>query len=128
MTDFNAKNNSAVWFDIPVSDLNRAKTFYESIMDIKIFTEEFGDVKFCVLDHENGNGGCLVINKKEITSKSGILVYMNVDGRIHDAVSKVELNGGEIIEPARMIGPHGVRAVVLDSEGNRIALHSTEDK
>ncbi len=128
MTDFNAKNNRAVWFDIPVSDLNRAKTFYESIMDIKIFTEEFGDVKFCVLDHENGNGGCLVINKKEITSKSGILVYMNVDGRIHDAVSKVELNGGEIIEPARMIGPHGVRAVVLDSEGNRIALHSTEDK
>ena len=80
------------------------------------------------MDHENGNGGCLVIKEKEITSDSGILVYMNVDGRIHDAVSKVEPNGGKIIEPARTIGPHGVRAVVLDSEGNRVALHSTEDK
>ena len=128
MTDFNAKNNRAVWFDIPVSDLDRAKMFYESVMEIKVFTEEFGDVKFCVLDHENGNGGCLVIKEKEITSDSGILVYMNVDGRIHDAVSKVEPNGRKIIEPARTIGPHGVRAVVLDSEGNRVALYSTEDK
>ena len=128
MADFNAKNNRAVWMDIPVADLDRAKQFYESVMNIQVFTEEFGDVKFCVLDHENGNGGCLVINEKEISSDSGILVYMNVDGRIHDAVSKVEQNGGKIIEPAKIMGPHGVRAVVLDSEGNRIALHSTVDK
>ncbi|MDP6685175.1 MAG: VOC family protein [Candidatus Marinimicrobia bacterium] len=128
MADFNAKNNRAVWVDIPVADLDRAKQFYEAVMNIKVFTEEFGDVRFCVLDHENGNGGCLVINEKEISSDSGILVYMNVDERIHDAVAKVESSGGSIIEPAKTIGPHGVRAVVLDSEGNRIALHSTVDK
>jgi predicted enzyme related to lactoylglutathione lyase len=53
---------------------------------------------------------------------------MNVDGRIRDAVRQVEKLGGRVLEPVKGIGPHGFRAVVLDSEGNRIALHSGGDK
>jgi predicted enzyme related to lactoylglutathione lyase len=49
---------------------------------------------------------------------------MNVDGRIRDAVAQVEKLGGKVVEPVHPIGPHGCRAVILDSEGNRIALHS----
>jgi predicted enzyme related to lactoylglutathione lyase len=67
-----------------------------------------------------------VPDKAEITS-GGILLYMNVDGRIRDAVQKVVPHGGTVIEPTHSIGPHGFRAVVLDSEGNRIALHSNSD-
>ena len=127
MGDFNAKNNCAVWFDIPVSDLSRAQDFYASVLNIKVFKEKLDNYEFCVLDHENGNGGCLVPNASEITADKGILVYMNVDGRIKDAESKVTEKGGKILEPTHQIGPHGFRAVVLDSEGNRIVLHSNSD-
>lgn len=124
MKDYNAENNRAVWFDIPVSDLDRAQKFYESVLDIKIFKDKYNDYEFCVLDHENGNGGCLLPNSNEITSEKGIMLYLNVNGRIKDAVSKVESIGGKIIKPTHQIGQHGFRAVVLDCEGNRIVLHS----
>ena len=127
MSDFNSQYNRAVWFDIPVSDLDRAASFYAAVLDVKVNREQFGDFDFCVLDHENGNGGCLVPKADEISSTSGILLYLNTDGRIKDAVSKVESQGGQIVQPVHSIGPHGFRSIVLDSEGNRIALHSNSD-
>lgn len=127
MSDFNSQNNRAVWFDIPVAELGRAATFYEAVLAIPIHREKFGDVEFAILDHKDGNGGCLVPKAEEISSSGGILLYLNVDGRIHDAVSKVEPNGGEILEPVHSIGPHGFRTIVQDSEGNRLALHSNSD-
>jgi len=127
MSDFNSQNNRAVWFDIPVSDLDRAAVFYAAVLDVKVNREQFGDFDFCVLAHEDGNGGCLVPKADEIAANSGILLYLNVDGRIKDAVSKVESQGGQIVQSVHPIGPHGFRSIVLDSEGNRIALHSNSD-
>ena len=127
MSDFNEKHNRAVWFDIPVADLDRAAAFYAAVLGIKVHKEEQQDFTFCVLEHEEGNGGCLVKNESQITSTGGILVYMNVDGRIRDAFALVERHGGRVLEPIHAIGPHGFRAIVTDSEGNRIALHSTKD-
>jgi len=51
-------------------------------------------------------------------------VYLNVDGRMKAAVEAASSNGGRVVEAAHAIGPHGLRAVIIDSEGNRIALHS----
>jgi uncharacterized protein len=127
MSDFNAKNNRAVWFDIPVKDLDRAKDFYEAVLDIKVFKEKFENYEFCILDHKDGNGGCLVPNEAEISSTSGILLYLNVNGRIQDAIEKAKLKGAKVIEPIHGIGPHGFRSIILDSEGNRIVLHSNSD-
>ncbi len=126
MSDYNSKNNRAVWFDIPVADLDRAAAFYRAVLGIQIHKQTFGDFTFCVLDHQDGNGGCLVINPAEV-SATGIMLYLNVDGRIKHAVSQVEPLGGSIVQPTHAIGPHGFRAVVKDSEGNRIALHSQTD-
>ena len=128
MSDYNSKYNRAVWFDIPVADLDRAANFYAAVLAIKVTKEQFGEVTFCVFGHEDGNGGCLVEKPEEVAGDSGILVYMNVDGRIRDAVSEVEQQGGHMVEEIHSIGPHGFRALVLDSEGNRIALHSQSDK
>lgn len=124
MNNYNRENNRAVWFDIPVSDLDRAADFYASVLSIKVTKEQFGEISFCILEHADGNGGCLVERPKEVASESGILIYMNADGRIRDAVAKVSEKGGSVIEDIHSIGPHGFRALVLDSEGNRIALHS----
>ena len=86
----------------------------------------FGESSIGVIEHKEGNGGCLVPEKAEIAA-GGILLYFNADGRIRDAVEQVVPHGGTIIEPIHSIGPHGFRAIVLDSEGNRIALHSNND-
>jgi len=126
MSDFNSTHNRAVWMDIPVADLDRAATFYRAVLKLKIEKVDFQGTVFCVLDHDQGNGGCLIANAREV-SPVGILVYMNVEGRIRDAVAQVEKLGGKVLEPTHPIGPHGFRAIVLDSEGNRIALHSSVD-
>ena len=127
MSDFNSLHNRAVWFDIPVAHLDRAAAFYRAVLDIKVHKEQFDNFSFCVLEHHDGNGGCLVLNAQEVSGKAGILVYMNVEGRIRDALAQAGKAGGKVLEPTRSIGPHGYRAVVQDSEGNRIALHSSID-
>jgi len=127
MSNWNSQNNRAVWFDIPVADLERASTFYAEVLGITVDQEDFDGFKFSVLEHQDGNGGCLVPKQTEITPDKGILIYLNVNGRIQDAVAKVTSHGGQIIEPIHSIGPHGFRAIILDSEGNRLALHSETD-
>lgn len=115
-----------MWFDIPVADLERAARFYAAVLNINVEQLANDDEPFGLLEHHEGNGGCLVLGKEEIAS-GGVLVYMNVNGRIRDAVGKVIPHGGSILHDVHSIGPHGFRAVVLDSEGNRIALHSESD-
>jgi len=127
MSDFNSQHNRAVWFDIPVADLDRAAAFYRAVLNVAVEKAQFDHFSFCVIEHHDGNGGCLIPNDREIAGNGGILLYMNVDGRIRDAVEQTRKLGGAVIEPAKSIGPHGFRAVVRDSEGNRIALHSSTD-
>ena len=128
MSDLNSKHNRLVWFDIPVADLDRSRAFYAAVLGIAVHREKFGDFDFCVLDHADGNGGCLIKEPASISANGGILCYLNVDGRIRDAVEQVAKNGGKVVQPTHPIGPHGFRAIVHDSEGNRIALHSTSDQ
>jgi uncharacterized protein len=119
-------SDRVVWFDLPVGDLERAGRFYAAVLGVKVEQTDAGGFKFAVLEHgPDGNGGCLVPGKP---AAEGILVYMNVDGRIRDAVRQAEKLGGRIVEKITGIGPHGFRAVILDSEGNRIALHSNTDQ
>ena len=57
-------------------------------------------------------------------SQKGPLVYLSVEGRMDAALVEVERNNGKVISPKHAIGPHGFRAIIIDSEGNKIALHS----
>ncbi len=128
MSTFNSTYNQVVWFDIPVLDLDRATAFYSSVLNVKADRQEADAVTYGVLHTYGGNNGCLIPAREEdIHSGGGILVYFNVEGRIRDAVTRVEKEGGKVLQRIHTIGPHGFRAVVLDSEGNRIALHSTVD-
>jgi hypothetical protein len=126
MSDLNSKHNRAVWFDVPVADLDRAAAFYRAVLGVRVDKEQFDKFSFCVIEHDQGNGGCLVLEPQGVV-KGGILVYMNVDGRIRDAVAQVKPHGGKVLQDTHAIGPHGFRAIVEDSEGNRIALHSESD-
>lgn len=127
MSDLNSKHNRAVWFDIPVADLKRANAFYAAVLGCKVDEVSMEGMDFSVLEHDQGNGGCLVPRPEEISARQGVLLYLNVDGRLRDATAKVMAHGGKIVSEIHSIGPHGFRAIVLDSEGNRMALHSESD-
>ena len=84
-------------------------------------------MEFFVIEHADGNGGCLIPNPGEVTADKGVMLYLNVDGRLRDAATMVQEHGGKIVQDVHSIGPHGFRAIVLDSEGNRMVLHSESD-
>ena len=127
MSEFNRDKNRAVWFDIPVVDLDRATTFYSAVLAVKVEQQSFDGFAFSLIEHGDGNGGCLVPNPSDVVPGKGILLYLNVHGRIRDAVQKVQDNGGNVLQEIHSLGPHGFRAIVSDSEGNRVALHSDND-
>jgi len=54
----------------------------------------------------------------------GSIGYLNAKGRLDEAIAAVEPNSGRVLVPKHAIGPYGYRAIILDSEGNRVALHS----
>ena len=116
--------NTIGWCDIPVKDLDRAIKFYSAALGQTVSKETFGEITFGLLPNAyNGVSGCLVLDEAQ-PSPNGPMIYLNCEGRLEDAIAAVEKNGGKVLKPKHQIGSHGFRAVVLDSEGNRVALHS----
>lgn len=117
--------NQVVWVDIPVSDLDRAVRFYSAVLGSEVRKQEYPGMSIGLLPgSESDVSGCLCIMDGERPSDRGPLVYLSAQGRLEQAVAAVEPNGGRVLQPKHAIGPHGFRAVIHDSEGNRVALHS----
>jgi predicted enzyme related to lactoylglutathione lyase len=117
--------NRVVWVDIPVLDIDRAIKFYSAVLDAPVQKEVTAGPVLGILPHKNDEvAGCLVQKDGEKPSGHGPLLYLNVQGRLFQALAGVVANGGKVIEPEHHIDPYGFRAVILDTEGNRVALHS----
>lgn len=119
-------SNRVVWVDIPVTDLDRAIAFYARVLGTPVAREGGPGFAFGLLPHSDGDvGGCLYVSGPEnAPSRMGPLVYLNVEGRLPLAVEAVPAMGGQVLKGVHEIGPHGFCAIVLDSEGNKIALHA----
>jgi len=114
-----------VWCDIPVLDLDRAVKFYSAVLGQAVKQQDFPGMTVGILPHSDGEvGGCLFTNAVEKPTEKGIMIYLNANGRLDDAIAAVTPNGGKIVQPKQPIGPFGFRAIIVDSEGNRVALHS----
>jgi uncharacterized protein len=117
--------NHIVWVDIPVLKLDRAIRFYSAVMGVIVEKQVYPGMTVGSFPHKNGEAaGCLYMSETVKPSADGPLVYLNVHGRIDEAIEAVEPSGGKILQPKESIGPFGFRAVILDTEGNRVALHS----
>ena len=126
------KTNMVGWFEIPVLNMNRARKFYEKVFEIKIQTDQFGDtlMGFFPFDENpeiTGVGGALVLNDQFYKPMAnGTLVYFS-SPEITFELTKVEEAGGVVLQEKSLIREDiGYMALLLDSEGNRIALHSRE--
>jgi predicted enzyme related to lactoylglutathione lyase len=118
-------DNQVVWFDIPCTNLDRAIAFYSAVLGCEVAKHEGPGFSLGVLPHEGASvGGCLVVTKDNPPGDHGVLVYLNCSGRLDEAIGQVQSHGGAVLQAKHSIAPHGFRAVVKDSEGNRVALHS----
>ena len=117
--------NQIVWCDIPVIDLDRAVKFYTAVLGQAVKKQEFSGMTIGILPHSDGEvGACLFTSEEEKPSGNGAMIYLNANGRLDEAIGAVAPNGGKVVKPKHPVGPFGFRAVVIDSEGNRVALHS----
>ena len=117
--------NRIVWVDIPVLKLDRAIRFYTAVMGSEVERVDYPGMSIGSFAHKDGEAaGCLYLSDKVKPSADGPLVYLNAHGRIDEAIESVEPSGGKILQPKESIGPYGFRAIFLDTEGNRVALHS----
>ncbi|OJW84598.1 MAG: bleomycin resistance protein [Bacteroidetes bacterium 46-16] len=121
--------NAVSWFEIPATDLARAQKFYEAIFDISMIAMDFPNIKMRLfpLEDQMGVGGAVCdsggFHKPSATD--GPLIYLNANPDVQNILDKVEAAGGNILVPKTEISPeHGYMAVILDTEGNRIALHA----
>jgi predicted enzyme related to lactoylglutathione lyase len=123
--------NTLCWTDIPVTNLDRAIKFYSAVLGNEVSKMSEAGFEYGLLPHEEQNSsGCLCVGSdsagsKNKPSQTGPLIYLSVEGRLNDAVKAARANGGKVLQDKHQIGPHGFRVIVADSEGNRIALHSS---
>lgn len=126
--------NAISWFEIPTTDIDRAQKFYETIFGISLMPMDMENIKMRMFPLDNpmeGVGGTLVdsggFHKPSATD--GPLIYLDGNPDLQNVLGKVEAAGGKVIVPKTEISPeYGYMGVFIDTEGNRIALHSVPEK
>jgi predicted enzyme related to lactoylglutathione lyase len=124
-----AKHRSAVaWFEIPSRDLDRARRFYETILDCTMTKDDFGDPEdvMCIFPTEqSGVSGALVKRSFHRPTGEGTLVYLSCDGKLDAVMGRVEAAGGKMLVPRTPVpGGYGAFACIRDTEGNHVGLHT----
>ena len=117
--------NPVGWFEIPVNDIDRAATFYETVFGVKLQRMDMGEERLAMFEHTGeayGTGGTLVQGSPSDPSVNGTTVYFTAPD-MEDMLERVKANGGEVIHPITSLGEHGWYAFIKDTEGNKIGLH-----
>ncbi|MCO4822303.1 MAG: VOC family protein [Flavobacteriaceae bacterium] len=122
------EQNMIGWFEIPVTNMDRAKAFYETVFNIKIQVQDFGGTLmgwFPFAENKGGASGSLIKNKAyQPSDTKGVLIYFS-SADVAIEMSRVEAAGGKMLQDKTQISPDiGYMALFVDTEGNRLALHS----
>lgn len=125
------QNNSAMKnfvsiVEIPATDITRSVSFYQAILDIEIQTIDMQGTEMGIFPSD-GQSASVVITKGEgyEPATDGVLVHLNGGDNLQTVLNKVEKNGGKILLPKTLIDEeNGYFALFLDSEGNRMGVHS----
>lgn len=123
-----ATENALNWFEISVSDIERAQKFYETVFDIEMSRMEMSGSQMAFFPTENMSanvGGGLVKSDMHKPSTEGAVIYLNGNPDLALALGRVEDAGGKVVMPKTIISDEiGYMAFFIDTEGNKVALHS----
>ena len=124
------EHNLFGWIEIPVTDMDRAKAFYEQVFDVEIGIHDLGGIImgwFPFAEGKPGASGSLVQHESYQPSDThGSVVYFSCLD-VNNELGRVEAAGGKVTQEKTEIGGgHGFMALIQDTEGNRIALHSNQ--
>lgn len=120
-------NNVAMWFEMPVTDMQRAKNFYQNVLGTSFKDEEMAGYSMAIFAHEPSSvSGMLVSGEHYQPSQTGAVVYLNGGDDLNEPLQRVAEQGGSVLMPKTPIhdGECGYFALFLDSEGNRVGLFS----
>jgi uncharacterized protein len=121
-----ASPHAISWFEIPVSNFARAKAFYETVLGLTIEPMVMGSTTMGFLSSSPDAVGGAIVHGEDVTpSKQGTTVYLNGGDNLAPMLARVERAGGSIAVPKTEIGnDFGFFAHFIDTEGNRVGLHS----
>ena len=121
-----AQQNVAVWFEIPAANFERAVGFYEKVFETKLTRDKYDSSDLAVFPHEGtGNSGCVMKADGYKPTRDGSVVYISAGKDLAGPLSRAVANGGSVAIPKTQL-PDGMGyfAQFIDSEGNRVGLHS----
>ena len=119
-------HNALAWFEIPATDIDRARRFYEAIFAFEMQALEVAQLRMALFPAQGVNGA-LVQNTAwyKPSAEAGPLIYLSAEPDLSMVLDRVEKAGGKVVVAKRQISPQfGYMGVFTDSEGNRLALHS----
>jgi len=121
------RHNNMVWFELPVSDLDRAVNFYETAFATRLLTDgRFPGIAMFPRVNDEAVTGALAEVEDGQPSSDGTVVYLNVDGDLDGVLKRAKAAGGEVLkEVAQLPGGMGWIAQLRDLDGNRVGLHAT---
>ena len=116
--------NAIHWFEIPAHDIDRAVKFYNQVLSYSMAHFTMYNCTMAMFPCETGVGGAICKQENLEPSANGSVVYLDCGPDLSVALAKIEPAGGKVIMPKTPIGEHGFIALFLDTEGNRVGLHS----
>lgn len=117
--------NYITWFEIPAVDFQQAVRFYNHIFDMEMEQSITDTNAMAFFPDTHGVGGAVISGPGSIPGETGPLIYLNGGNDLNLILNKVEEAGGRIIMTKTLINEEsGYYAVFIDSQGNKLALHS----
>jgi predicted enzyme related to lactoylglutathione lyase len=117
--------NALNWFEIPATDFDRAKKFYNTIFEVELVPMVASDgFPMGMFPVEDGISGAIIQGEGYTPSAEGSIVYLNGGDDLTTVLNRVEAAGGQVLTPKTDIGENGFVAFFMDTEGNKVGLHS----
>ena len=118
-------SNAINWFELPANNFDRAVKFYSEVLGAELQPMDNPQMKMAFFPTTNqGVGGCVTHGNGNKPQAEGALVYLNGGEDLAQPLARVEGAGGKVIMPKTNIGENGFIAMFMDTEGNKVALHS----
>ena len=121
-----SKTNFAVWFEIPTQDFQRAIDFYQDIFQCQLHQETMGPMRLAVFPYAGeAVSGALISGAGYTPNANGCVIYLNAGPDLNQVLARVEAKGNQVVVPKTKISDDiGYFAQFMDSEGNRMGIHS----